>query len=361
MLFTTSVAQSELATNLQTVVDTWQREHEILGVSVSLASPLEDRIDVVSGNATLEQPLTADTPMYVASITKSFVAAATLQLVDEGLLQLDDTLDRWYPNFPNAAQITLTQLLTMTSGSYNHFSNAPDNAFLPLILADISRQWQADEIINTVAEFEPVDAPGASYGYSNTNYLMLGEIIAEVTGQPVADVLQTRFLTVLGLDNSYIAGNQPHATNLAGGYLRSSAALIGQAEPMLTSAADYAGLETLFKSAGDLVSTSHDLTTWLTAVTQGDILSPAMTHLMLAPSELSLQANAGYGYGLEWVNTSYGQAVGHSGLNPGYASLTLFFPQLDVTISATTNDEQGETLLFGLVEDVIAEVVASYP
>ncbi|MEM6428664.1 MAG: serine hydrolase domain-containing protein [Deinococcota bacterium] len=360
-LFAATMAQPDFATELQPVVDTWQRENDVLGVSVSLASPLQGRVDVVSGRATLEQALTPDTPMYVGSITKSFIAAAALQLVDEGLLSLDDTLDRWYPDFPNAAQITVAHLLTMTSGTYDYFRNAPDNAFLPLALADISRQWDADEIISTVAEFVPVATPGTSFDYSNTNYLMLGEIITEVTGQSVEDVLQTRFLTVLGLEDSYLAGSQPHADNLAGGYLRGSTALFGHSEPMLAQADDYAGLETLSRSAGNLVSTSHDLATWLIAVTQGDILSPTMTHLMLAPTELSLQVNDGYGYGLEWVDTAYGQAVGHSGSIPGYASLILFFPQLDITISATTNDEQGEAVLLELVENVVAEVVGSYP
>ena len=130
-------ARSDLTTTLQPVVDAWRQGYDVIGVTVAISSPQSSLIALASGIAdpANERAMQPSDPMYVGSIAKSFIAATVLQLVQIGELSLDDRLSQWYPAYPYADEITIAQLLNMTSGAYDYFHATPDNPFLGMVMA----------------------------------------------------------------------------------------------------------------------------------------------------------------------------------------------------------------------------------
>lgn len=157
------------------------------------------------------QPITADNHMYIGSVTKTATAAAVLQLVDQGKLSLDDTIAEVLPDlakeFPDIAPVTVRSLLDMSSGIPDYI-NVEEGGILPGYLKDPSRGYTSAQLIQTALAANPV-APQGTAGYSNTNYIILGELLATITGktpaQAVNDTLGQLGLTQTTLNPDPVA------------------------------------------------------------------------------------------------------------------------------------------------------------
>ncbi len=134
--------------------------------------------EVAAGTQTVDPtsaPVDLDVPWNIGSATKTFVAVVVLQLADEGAIDLDDGIDGFFPDLADAERITPRQLLQHTSG-LNDYKD------LPAVVADAQREWTTSELIAVAEAAGRVGEPGGPYHYSNTNYVVLGEIIEQVTG-----------------------------------------------------------------------------------------------------------------------------------------------------------------------------------
>ena len=201
-----------------------------------------------------------------------------LQLVDEGTLSLDEPVTSYAPDLTVATGVTVRQLL-------DHSSGIPDVAedLLPLLLADPDRTWTPHDVLAHAAGGTRDFAPGTDHNYSNTNYIIAGLLLEEVTGASVADNLQTRILGPLGLHNTYFAP-QPGRQPVAG----FSSILPGGD----TTAAPYTAIETAAGAAGALVSTAPDLATFIAALAAGQLISPDMLDAM-TPASLTATSASG--------------------------------------------------------------------
>ena len=183
----------------------------LTGVALAVDQDGEFLFDGAAGlaNRETQTPLAPADRFRIYSITKTFTAVLVLQLVDEGVLSLDDTVADWLDDpavarIPNVEQITLRQLLTHTSGVYDYF--AQDSPFWQDAYlgedADWSRVWTPEELLAYAdgAAHAPDFAPGEGVRYSNTGYILLGLIVEEATGQAFADRLHQQILDPLGLD-----------------------------------------------------------------------------------------------------------------------------------------------------------------
>jgi D-alanyl-D-alanine carboxypeptidase len=156
-------------------------------------------------------PVDASAPWIIGSTTKTFVAVVVLQLAQERKLDLDATVESFFPDLPAASRITTRQLLQHTSGLSEYLqSDAVRN--------DARREWRARELIAVAVAQGPVAEPGAGYHYSNTNYLLLGEIVGKVTSRPWYDEVRGRILEPLGLRHTGYAG-EPSAPRLGAGHV----------------------------------------------------------------------------------------------------------------------------------------------
>ena len=145
------------------------------------------------------EPVTTHDRGRVGSITKTMTATIILQLVQDGRLALEDPVSKYVPDVPGGDIITIADLLDMRSGLYSY---TDDPAFLRAIDADRQRVWTPRELLD-IAFAHPADfAPGSAGKYTNTNYILLGMIMEQLTGQTVNELFEQRLFTPLGMDDT---------------------------------------------------------------------------------------------------------------------------------------------------------------
>lgn len=294
-----------------------------------------------AGVASIESqvPLKASDRFRIYSITKTFTAIVVLQLVDEGVLTLDDRVTDWLDDpavgrIPDIDRVTVGHLLRHTSGIYDFMddSDSPfwDDAFLGP-QADWAKVWTIDELLayadqDNHASYFP---PGTSDHYSNTNYLLLGMIAERASGRTFRDELQSRILAPLDLRDTELAegGNMPAGT--VNGYH------LVEGEPVNISASNLSWIWT----AGAIVSTTEDVLRFARAVLSGALLSDASFAEMMtfAPTRQAGMGDLAWGMGLDRMTTLNGQLTGMDGGSAGFTSTMTWHDEADVIVVALTN------------------------
>jgi CubicO group peptidase (beta-lactamase class C family) len=274
------------------------------------------------GFADLDQksPVTVETKFRIGSISKQFTAAAVLRLADEGKLSLDDALEKWFPGFPRAGDITLHQLLTHTSGIHSYTSK-------PEFLARVSAPVSADDLIAFFRDDPPDFAPGERFLYNNSGYFLAGEIVAKVSGQPLDAFLRDAFFEPLGMRDTGIYVNANPPPGAARGYSVAE----GKATPALDWDMSWAG------GAGALYSTVGDLFRWNEALFGGKVLKPETLTKMTTLAKLPPDADMTYGYGVVVGTLNRLRCVSHGGGLNGWSSDLLRLPDQRCTVVALAN------------------------
>ena len=282
-------------------------------------------------------PMTPEAAFRVGSITKPFVATVVLQLVDEGRVDLAEPLETYLPDTPIGADVTVGDLLRHRSGLPN-YTEAPD--FFADALADRTAVFTPDEVLSYV-EGMPVGEPGQAFAYSNTNYLLLGQLVEEVEGTDLDTVLRTRVTEPLGLEVTHLdVAGAPPIDGLVGGW---SGGVL-QGDP----AAEYDSIASGAWAAGALVSTAGELHSFLDGLFGGTLLSEE------ALDEMTDGGTDGYGLGLVVIDLESGTRLyGHDGAIPGYNSGMAIEPTTGDAVVVLTNNE---TLApFEVAEQLVAD------
>jgi D-alanyl-D-alanine carboxypeptidase len=278
----------------------------------------------VAGDANAAgDPIVADTPFRVGSISKSFVATMVLQLVDEGSVDLDETLSTYLPDTRIGGDVPIRMLLNHSSGLRNYTDRS---AFIPDVFEDRSRVFTPDEILAWV-EDAVTDEPGQHFAYSNTNYILLGQLIERVAGIDLDSALQQRISEPLGFEATHFATvATANPDGLAAPW--SSAVFHGDPDAAYDSIASSAW------AAGSLTSTTGELATFFDALFADKLVSPA------ALDEMTEAGPDGYGLGLGILDHPSGtRFYGHDGGIPGYTSFAAFDPSTgDAVVVLTNND-----------------------
>jgi CubicO group peptidase (beta-lactamase class C family) len=268
----------------------------------------------------------------LASVSKQFTAAAVLRLVDQGRLGLDDLLSKHLDDLPAAwSAITVRQLMAHTSGLPNH----TDAGGLEEV------RYRKMSPFGLYAHFrdKPLDfAPGSSWNYSNSGYVMLGILIERLSGQSYADFLQAQLFKPLGMANSGVARSDVVLPQLASGYVKDGDTL--RPANFLNMSVPY--------SAGALYGTTGDLLKWQRGLYGGAVLSPASLQAMTTPVRNQ------YALGLEVAAPGWPQAYGHSGGIAGFSTYLRYEPAQKLTIAVLSNQESAAA--WGLVQKLSAAV-----
>jgi len=238
----------------------------------------------------------------IGSITKTFLATVVLQLVEEHRLRLDDPVARWLPDaVPNGRGITVRQLLDHTSGLYDYrltLTLPPSPGFLEYRW----RTWTPQELVRRAVEQdpEPGPPPGSTFAYSNTNYLLLGEVVEAVTGRPYAREVERRVVEPLHLRHTSLPGASPW---IRGPHPHGYVPIRRDGQDRLV---DLTAMNpTLFGAAGEMISTIPDLERFFAALLRGRLLGPRMLGEMTTPGT----EHGTYGLGLAWRDTACGIRV----------------------------------------------------
>ncbi len=322
---------------LQTTLDTLRAKYGIPGISATIIWPDGRSWSGVGGyaNVRLRTPVTRSTPFAVGSITKTFVAALVLELVEEGKLGLDDQVVRWLPTAPVNPATTIRQLLDHTSGVYDFFSN---KLIDPALISAKRRVWTPTLDLRYVKD--PYFLPGAGWHYSNTNYVLLSQIVRRVTGSSVPAQIRSRFLGPLRLLSVSYQGVEVSRAPIAHAYtfLTSSptARAIDQSDgsPIIP----FTSVTTAAGSAGALAASSWDVARWARALYSGRVLKPESLAAMSDVSRsVPFRPIHPYGLGLQEQAIGGWRAVGHGGRLIGTRAVVRYFPDTGVTMAVTTN------------------------
>ena len=276
----------------------------------------------VGGDA---RPVRPGTPFAVASLTKTFMAALVLQLREEGHLWLGTKISTWLPDYPKAGQITVKMLLSHRSGIFDYFTHPRYEA---RVFGRPSHRWHPAEILGLSGP--RYCAPGKCYHYSNTNYVLLGQIVRKITGQSPARNIRERFLEPLGLDDTYFQGQEPIGKVPAKGYLATTTGWRGFSDG--TRMRPNTSAATVAESAGALVSSVRDISDWQDALLGGAVLEPTSLELML-----QFHPSSGYGLGMRYARLDGRLGIGHGGSLRGYVSLMYRLPADDLDVVILTN------------------------
>ena len=312
-------------------------------------------------------PMTKDTPIYIASITKLYTAAVIMRLYEKGALSLDDAMAKYlseglirgihvYKGKDYSQEITIKQLLSHTSGIADYYSERPEGgkSLFELLLEEPKQSWTVKQTIERARDnLNPNFKPGTDAAYSDTNFQLLGKIIEAITGKPLYTVYQDFIFRPLGLKHAW---------------------LVGYPEPRIPPSAATADVfykdknitETRSNGAywadGGIVSTAEEMIIFLKALNEGRIISRDTLKLMHNWHKLHFPLQYGYGtmyFKLPWFINMVMRVPplwGHSGST---GSFLYYSEDSNLYMAGSINQVDSKIKPFKLMGKVV-RVIQSY-
>jgi CubicO group peptidase (beta-lactamase class C family) len=276
-------------------------------------------------------PNSAQTRFRLASVTKQFTAAAIMILQARGQLNVQDTICAHLPDCPDAwRDVTIQQLLTHTSGlpNYTDFMTYEPSQMQPATPDQLIARFRNEPLLYP---------PGTTYSYENSDYVLLGRIIEQITGQPYADFMRDTIFAPLQMHDSGIATGLGNDPGYAVGYSSPGA----PAPPLDPS--------TLF-AAGSIYSTVEDLYRWDQALYTDALLPAALRSQMFTPFLRD------YAFGWKVDRPGDRLRISHPGLIDGFATYIARYPDDHVTVIVLSNLDSSDAAGIG---DYLASLVFS--
>ena len=268
-------------------------------------------------------PATPDMRYSIGSISKQFTATAILLLAERGQLSLDDRLNKWVPLLTRAGNVSVRQLLSMTSGYQDYW---PQDYVMPGMLQPTT----AREITDTWAR-KPLDfEPGTKWQYSNTNYVIAGMIVEQVSGMPLVDFLKQAVFVPLHMQSVAIIDEGPLGPSDPQGYLRYA---LGPPRP-----APKEGKGWLF-AAGELAMTAFDLAQWDISVIRQTVLKPASYREQQTTTLLTDGSSTGYGLGVNVGVADGHRVISHGGEVSGFTAQNRIYPDDSAAVVVLVNQD----------------------
>jgi CubicO group peptidase (beta-lactamase class C family) len=268
-------------------------------------------------------PATPDMRYSIGSISKQFTAAAILLLQEEGKLSLDDAVGKYVPGLTRGNEVTIRQILSHTSGYQDYW---PEDYVMTTMLHPESAQ----QIIDTWAK-KPLDfESGTEWQYSNTNFVIAGRIVEQITGEPLMDLLTRRIFRPLGMKSVWNSDEAKLGQADATAYYRHA---IG---PLRVAPKEGRGW--LF-AAGELAMTAHDLALWDESLIAQSILKPESYKQMFTEVKLKDGKGTHYGLGVEVIDRDGHRSIEHSGEVSGFVSDNEVLVDAGVAVAVLTNQD----------------------
>lgn len=300
---TVPVTEPEVVTDeIRAKWDTVAEEYKFQGI-LYLTHNGQEVYRFVAGMDELGQPLTMESALYMSSVSKQFCAAAILMLRDQGKLDLEDTLERYFPEYTVGKGITLQNLLSMRSGIVRDFAPVLDDpAMYEKMTAEEVSHAMMEWLYDQKLEFEP----GVGFSYSNVNYTLLSYVVEQVSGVSYEDFIRKNVFEPLGMIHSDFLNEVKANPHWGLSYDR-----------LLPGS----WLGDLLQGCGDIVSTAGDMDIWMSALRSGKVLCRESYREMTTDHSGGVVTGISYGYGLTGGPRD---GWGHGGNNEDYTSWVYF-------------------------------------
>ena len=333
-----ATAAAPLEVRLQAKLDSAYKQGKFPGATLGVAFADGKTLAFAVGMAdtSKREAMKSASLMPQGSVGKTYVAAVALQLVDEGKLVLDAPVSRylgkepWFHRLPNAEAMTVRQIMNHTSGLVRYEF---DDRFLADLLKDPYRVWQVEEQLAYLFDKPAPFAAGQGWDYSDTNYLVLGLIIEQLTGHKLNDEIQRRVIRPAGLRET-IPNDKPVLPGVVQGYAGSDNPFGG--DVMFVNGR--MTMDPAFEGAGGgWSSTAVDLARWAKKLYEGTIVPAARIAEAVQGVPAQLGPEVRYGLGVIIWPSPRGPVWGHSGYFPGYITEMRYYPDAKIAVALQMN------------------------
>ncbi len=350
----TCTSRKDAAKQVLTITRSVMKEQDAKGVVLRVDTGGTTLVNQGLGISQVGSPVTPDMKFRPGSMSIPMLTTIALQLQEQGKLSLDDTLSKWYPDYPNADKVTLRMLSSVTSGYPDFIQENPP--FQAAQLAQPFRQWTDAELLQYAFALPVVCDPGTCFHYAHTNFILLGNVIQKVTGKTVTELIQQKFLGPLGMTQTKITK------------------LPAIPEPALHAYTDERGVyeeSTGWSPSwglGDgliMTSTARDMTTLIKAIGTGTYLSKQSTNEQFQDLSKGLEGaptQIGYGLGIALAGTDW---VLQNPVFNGYAGIAAYErgQKLSIVIDNThgPNATSGTSIASEIFKALAAYLAPSDP
>ena len=271
-----------------------------------------------------DKEITIDTPMPIGSVSKQFCAASIMKLQEQGKLSVNDTLDKYYPEYKEAGRITLHNMLSNRSGIPNLDENTPLNE----ITYEHNDKENTEILLKWVFSQPLLFEPDSEYRYSNYNFLLLGNIVEKLSGKTYIEFLRENILKPLGMDHTGSVDELKDSPDWAKEFSYEPSDFI-----------PVGIMPGLCKGAGDIISTAADMTKWLHALPEGKVVNEESYKAMTTDYTNTTDH---YGYGLM---TEMSSGIGHFGLTGHFTACDYFCVDEKLTLFMAANTGGQSTIV----------------
>ena len=307
------------------------KDHDGMWIGASGKADLASNVDMEPCNTFL-----------IASISKVFTAAAIFRYVDKGILDLDDPISKWLSDeivekVDNADEAQISHLLSHTSGIVDYYTDM----FELDRVNQINNHFTKEEVLTYVYGKKANFSVGETYGYCNTNYLLLAIILENASGLSFEEIYEQEVFLPLGLTSAYYSESKPIPTGCVKGY--SDIYASGEVVEAQNLYQDELGIG----GDGGIAINAYDLAIFLEQLMKGNLVSNTslneMTNWFDLPEDWQWESygQTENGFGLEKFNTEYGYAVGHTGGIDGFSTFGFYFPEEDMTYVLFVNNTKA--------------------
>jgi D-alanyl-D-alanine carboxypeptidase len=364
-------SNNDLSSKLQTIIDKKVNDKSVYSCVVSVLSDDGNLFWTGAGgiaNPGQATPMTADTPYYIASITKLFTATVIMQLYEEGQLSLDDPMAKYLPSdliegihiykgVDYSKEITIRQLLSHTSGIADYYSQSPSpkkskkkkNLFEEF-LDHPEQKWSVDDTIaHARKNLEPNFTPGTKGKYSDTNFQLLGKIIESITKKSLAEVYKGYIFTPAGLDHTWLVNYPQSKTSDYSNVIPIADIYIN--DKIIT------GIRTngTYWADGGIISTAGDCILFLKALREGQLIKSETLEMMHHWVKIDFPLQYGFGtmcfeLPVNWIPLLWG----HSGSS---GSFLYYCEENHLYIAGTINQTSSNIKPFFLIKEIMNTIV----
>lgn len=266
------------------------------------------------GYSSLEKNLKSNknTVYRIGSISKTFTAVLTLQLIEKGKLSLDTKIDKYFPQLQNADKISIEMLLRHRSGIFSFTSDKEYTSYM-------EKPMTHEELMKKISGFDSVFEPDTQMQYSNSNYVVLAYILEKIEGQPFSDLLQSNICKPCSLKQTNYGGKIDTQNNEAQSYIYHN-------KWKSTTESDMS----IPSGAGAIVSTAPELNSFLNCLFSGQLISESSLEKMK-----TLQDR--YGLGMFKYQFDTKSLYGHNGGIDGFKSNAFYIPEENASITYLSN------------------------
>ena len=351
----------ELSQQLRQILVENLDEFDIPGALVGVWIPGEGRLIIEEGVSDLDssKEIKKEDHARIGSITKSYTVTVILQLVDEGLISLDDPLSKYFPEIENS-DATVRELANMRSGIFNY---TEDTDFVLVLIEDLLRAWTPEELVKVADNNLPYFPPDGGWHYSNTSTVILGMIIEQVTGNFIGDEIQKRIIERLGLKGTIYPTTPDMPAPFTRGYLDLP---MGFTDVTFSNPSSSAG-------SGAMISQLNDMRKWGQALGKGSLLTEetqqeridSLEPIVFSPcadddperEKRDCPEYDKYGVGIGELNGW----IGHTGEAIGYTLLVMYDPDSESIVAIIMNrsgvGEHVPTKVFREYAEILNEII----